>query len=231
MSTPKLSIVITFCNQSEYISKLLDSILSQETEYTYEVIIGLDGACDISERIILKYIEEHSNFKLFRLSSSSTLIPLSRASTNRLFLAQKTSGEYITFMDGDDFYIDNSRFQKLILILDGHYDYIGAAHSHRLYDHQNAIFKSIISPYSHNKLIRLESFLKEEKYLFSNDIIFRNIFRYTNITYIDRLYLNDTTLTLWFLTYGKIFFITTPMLGYRINIPSIYSGKKVIEKK
>lgn len=227
----KLSVLVTFCNQKEFIKDALDSIFNQITEYKYEVIVCIDGKCEGSEEIIMEYMSRYDNIALYKTSSPKDLIPLSRASYNRSLLASKALGEYVVFLDGDDFYIDKNKFQKAINFLDNNYEYMGFAHSHRLYDHKNNRFTSVISTYSKPTRISKSKLLNDNMYLFSNDIIFRNIFKYTNVKYINDLYLNDTTLTLWILKYGDIYFVPVPMLGYRVNINSIYSGKIPIEKR
>lgn len=42
----KLSVLVTFCNQRQYIKRALDSILAQKTNFDFEVLIGLDGVYD-----------------------------------------------------------------------------------------------------------------------------------------------------------------------------------------
>ncbi len=39
----KLSVLVTFCNQKEYIKDALDSIVNQKTNFDYEILVGLDG--------------------------------------------------------------------------------------------------------------------------------------------------------------------------------------------
>lgn len=42
----KLSILVTFYNQEEYVDRAMNSIFSQKTNFDYEIIIGDDGSSD-----------------------------------------------------------------------------------------------------------------------------------------------------------------------------------------
>ena len=50
-----LSILITFHKQKEYVSQLLDSIFSQATIYSYEVLIAIDGEDDGTLELVNTY--------------------------------------------------------------------------------------------------------------------------------------------------------------------------------
>lgn len=232
MKNYKLSVIVTFCNQSKFIQQAIDNILAQEVNFTYEILIGVDGDKDQDTLSILaKYTEKHKFIKVMMFDSSNELIGLSRASRNRYALAKRASGQYITFLDGDDFYISNELFQKAVRFLDYNFEYIGYAHAHQIYNDKTKEFGQIIRPFQVSSTFKSKDQLVNRKYLFSNDCVFRNYFDFHNLDYVDKYYLNDTTLVLWYLQYGDIFFNPEPMLAYRTNIDSIYTGKPWVEKR
>ena len=59
MNTPLLSIAIITYNQEKYISQTLDSVLQQEHEYSYEIVIGEDCSFDGTRKIIEDYVEKY----------------------------------------------------------------------------------------------------------------------------------------------------------------------------
>ena len=63
----KLSVLVTFCNQRQYIKRALDSILAQKTNFDFEVLIGLDGVYDGSEEIIREYTDKHDFIRLYKI--------------------------------------------------------------------------------------------------------------------------------------------------------------------
>lgn len=114
MNKIKLSVLVTFCNQKEFIKDALDSVFKQKTSFEYEVLVGLDGEDPESEKIIKEYpvkLFKCDNFKL-------DIIPIEKASNNRINILKHAKGEYFCILDEDDFYADNSRFQTPVDILD-----------------------------------------------------------------------------------------------------------------
>lgn len=89
-----LSIIIPMYNSEKYIKECLDSILSQNTDYTYEIILMDDGSTDGTSKVIIPYLD-NENIKLFRQKNSGQ----SSARNNALC---ESRGEYIMFVDSDD---------------------------------------------------------------------------------------------------------------------------------
>lgn len=101
----KFSIIIPVYNVEKYIRKCLESILNQSFD-DYEVIIVNDGSPDNSQNIINEYVEKNPNkFKSFIKENGGL-------SDARNYGVEKASGEYIVFIDGDD-YIENNFLEEI----------------------------------------------------------------------------------------------------------------------
>lgn len=87
---PKFSIIVPVYNVEKYIKKCLDSIFEQ-TFKDYEVIVVNDGTKDNSMDIVKKY-----DVKIVEQSNQG----LSEARNNGV---KKATGEYILFVDSDDY--------------------------------------------------------------------------------------------------------------------------------
>lgn len=90
-----LSIIIPMYNVEEYIGDCLASIKNQVGSINYEVIIVDDGSFDGSYQIVEKYCNENSNFKYYYQSNSGQ-------ASARNFGISKAEGDYIAFVDADD---------------------------------------------------------------------------------------------------------------------------------
>lgn len=226
----KLSILVTFCNQKEYIRESLDSIYSQKVNFEYEVLIGLDGKDDGSESIINEYLSKYPNTKLFKIDNSElNTINIEKASINRLNLINNAHGEYLSFLDGDDFYTSPVRFQKLVDILDKHHECIAALHDYTVYDHVTREYSPLSFLSDTETILSVAEYMQQNHKQFSC-FMFRNIF-YSNIpTDLNTSFINDSTLICYFLKYGNLYYIPEQMFAYRVNIPSIYSSRLPIIK-
>lgn len=90
----KVSVIIPVYNAQEYISKCLDSVINQ-TLTDIEIICVNDGSKDDSEKIIKEYMIKDNRIKLISQENQG----VSQARNNALKIA---SGEYISFVDADD---------------------------------------------------------------------------------------------------------------------------------
>ena len=101
----KISVIIPVYNSENTIIRTLDSIFSQNYK-NYEVIIVNDGSSDNSYNIIKKYCDNHANFFVYD-------IPNQGVSNARNFGLEKASGDYIIFLDSDD-WVDVEYFENII---------------------------------------------------------------------------------------------------------------------
>ena len=105
MNKPRLSIILPVYNTSKYLKKCLDSILSS-TFKDYELIVINDGSPDNSKEIILEYTKLFGE-KLKYIYKENT--GLSDTRNKGMSLAQ---GEYISFVDSDD-YISSEMYEEM----------------------------------------------------------------------------------------------------------------------
>lgn len=97
----RLSIIVPVYNVSKYLAKCLDSLLSQDLESDeYEIIVVNDGSTDNSGDIAQQYADKHSNITLIEQENQG----LSGARNTGIKLAK---GEYIQFVDSDDYLESN----------------------------------------------------------------------------------------------------------------------------
>ena len=58
-SKPLISVIVITYNQEQYIRQALDSIMAQETDYPFEVIIGEDYGPDGTRAICEEYAQKY----------------------------------------------------------------------------------------------------------------------------------------------------------------------------
>ena len=92
---PKVSFIIPVYNAEKCVSKCLESIISLSFK-DWEVIIVDDGSKDSSAEICDHYAEKDSRIKVFHKCNGGV------SSARNLGLSE-VSGEYVTFVDSDDF--------------------------------------------------------------------------------------------------------------------------------
>ena len=95
---PKISVIIPVYNAEKYLNKTLESILKQSLK-DIEVICVDDGSTDGSVEIIQSFIKKDDRVKLIRQNNQ-------HAGSARNTGLKEAQGEYIHFMDADDYVLN-----------------------------------------------------------------------------------------------------------------------------
>ncbi len=98
--TPKISIVIPVYNSAKYLRECLDSVVAQ-TFSDWEVVTVDDGSPDESPAILDEYASRDARFKVIHKANGG----VSAARNDGLDAA---TGEYILFVDSDDYLEQNA---------------------------------------------------------------------------------------------------------------------------
>jgi len=119
--TPLVSVVTTTYQHAPYIRQCLDSILMQETDFPFELIIGEDGSTDGTREICIEYANKYPDkIRLFLRDRKLTQYVTEDGRTvifNGYFSRAAARGEYIAMCEGDDYWIDPNKLKKQIKIL------------------------------------------------------------------------------------------------------------------
>lgn len=125
MEQPILSIYMTTYNHEKYIAEALDSILMQQTDYPYEVLIGDDASPDGTAAVLRAYEAKYPGvFQVFYHPVNL----VSQDKSNATFLRDRCRGKYVVALEGDDFWTDPHKIDTQIRFLESHPEYIAVAH-------------------------------------------------------------------------------------------------------
>ena len=100
LTKPKISVIIPVYNVEKWLNKCVDSILSQSYE-NFEVILVNDGSTDKSKDICDQYLKEDNRVKVFDILNSGQ-------SVARNIGLKEAKGDYILFIDSDDYISDKA---------------------------------------------------------------------------------------------------------------------------
>ncbi len=121
---PKISVVIPCYNGAKYIGKCLESVINQS--YTnLEIILVDDGSTDNTEKIVSAFLSD-SRIKYIKQENGG------EASARNTGIKSST-GEYIGFVDADD-YIDSKMYDKLYKAIEKTDADIAVCNYNQIYD-------------------------------------------------------------------------------------------------
>ena len=105
---PKVSIIVPVYNVEKYIEKCLESLVNQTLE-DIEIIVVNDGSKDNSKEIVEKYLEKYPKKMVYLEKENGGL------SDARNFAIPYAKGEYVAFLDSDD-YVELNMYEDMYKI-------------------------------------------------------------------------------------------------------------------
>lgn len=102
---PKISVIVPVYNTEKYLHRCIDSILSQ-TFTDFEVLLIDDGSTDSSGEICDEYAAKDARVRVFHKENGG-------ASTARIIGLDNAKGEWISFVDADD-WLDISLYHDML---------------------------------------------------------------------------------------------------------------------
>lgn len=102
----EVSVVILTYNHERYVRECLDSVLLQNTNFRFEILVGDDASSDDTPDILREYLERYPS--IFHLVLRQENIG---ATKNVYDMFQQAKGRYIAFVEGDDYWTDIYKLQ------------------------------------------------------------------------------------------------------------------------
>jgi len=210
-----VSVAIITYNHEEYIFEALESVVSQKTDFRFEIIIGDDRSQDKTQDILIKFKEKYSD-KINLILRKENI-----GSINNLEdVIHQCKGKYIAFLEGDDYWTDEFKLQKQVDFLELNEEYIGVAHRHHILhqNYKNKYFELYSTMFSEKKFT-FNDFTRYRFQFHMNSLMCRNIFtnepwKYHDLFHSSKLSM-DYTLFLVLLDEGNLYVLKDSMSVYR----------------
>ncbi len=221
-----VSISMAVYNHGKFLKKALDSILMQEVDFRYQIVVGEDASNDNSREILLEYAKRYPGYFLLIIHDKNVGIQ-----ENIRSKLPYLTGEFIAPLEGDDYWIDCQKLQKQVDFLRSNPDFSAVSHRAIIVDEKG----EKLSPKSYNRAYCQgpEFTIKHfEKYLMpgqTGTMLFRNYWqRFTpqqQNTYGLSTVMGDRKLTLVTFFTGRIHCMEEYMSAYRRH-PDSWNGTK-----
>lgn len=143
MVNSKVSVIVPVYNTEKYLRKCLDSLVNQTLDGV-EIVIVNDGSKDSSPQIIAEYMKEYPDrFVYASQENSGQAVARNKA-------LKMCTGEYIGFLDSDDF-VRTDMFERMYnAAVAEDADYVACGYTDITYDEAGNEIE--LEPYVHSKL-------------------------------------------------------------------------------
>lgn len=216
MNDIKLSIIVPTYNHERYIEECINSILMQEIDFSYEVLIGedcsKDGTAQVLRRLEHKLPEEYTIF--YREQNMGM-----GKTGNAWDLQCRAKGEYIITIEGDDFFLEKDKLKRQVEFLNNNKDFIAVTHNCKVVD-ENSKDKNETYPECKESEYTFKNYLKEELPGQLATIMYRGIYNEYGEKFYDEFklydfYPGDRLKAFLMLTGGRVRCIQEQLSAYR----------------
>ena len=214
----KVSVLMITYNQDQFVGQAIESVLSQQVDFEYELVIGEDCSTDRTREIVASFGAKFPD--RIRL-----LLPKSNLGMQENFKATLAacSGQYVAVLEGDDYWTSPLKLKRQVEFLDAHSDCA-------------ICFHSVVRSWpGQPESILPESRYQQDRYT-TRDLLFFNFIPTCSVVFRRGLFgeLPDWMGTLGFSDWpihilnsecGSIGFINQTMGVYRIHSEGAWSGR------
>lgn len=103
-----VSVIVPVFNAEKYLKKCIESVLVQ-TYQNWELVLVDDGSFDLSPKICDEYVILDNRIRVYHKKNTGV-------SDSRNFALDNIYGDYVIFLDADDFWCDNKVLEQLVKI-------------------------------------------------------------------------------------------------------------------
>ena len=225
----KINVIMPSYNCGKYLDHSVLSVFSQITEHNIILLISNDCSTDNTEDVLnrLKTTFIRDNFEMKVFNQTENLGEVN----NTKFLLDNCDGDYIAYIDADDFWISPNKIDSQIDFLENNLDYSMCFTGYLQYHDGEFIpianGSSWLSPPQYidiNKPITSSMFISENP-VSSSSRVFRNYKNLIKEYFINFPY-SDWPLNFEISLFGKIKYLNFSSFCYRIHNTSLTSKLK-----
>ena len=212
-----VSVCIVTYNQEKFLEQTLQSILNQNTDFQYEVIVGDDCSTDSTRKIIEGFLIKYPNI-VVPIFHKVNIGPIENIKS----VYKKAKGKYIYHLDGDDLALPG-KLQRQFDVMESNPDSVICTHDMRYIDAKG----NKVREWTHQKgkfnldylYLNLPFFAHSSK-MFRNDFIF---------DYFDSLHPKalDIEIHIEQARKGFIYHLDEELGAYRVDVGISNIGKKI----
>lgn len=225
-----VSVCIQTYRHSRYIKKCLDSILAQETDFDFEILLGEDESDDGTREICIEYAKKYpQKIRLFLHSRSNNIYVNDRPTGKFNFFnnLKNSVGKYIAICEGDDYWTDKTKLQKQIDFMESNTNYSICFHAVKLLIN-NKLQSDCLTEISGNEFTIAD--LACGNFIHTPSVVYRNVFPKTLPEYFNAVPVGDYPLHMLAARYGNIKYLPEAMAVYRIHEGGIHSENNIYRK-
>jgi glycosyltransferase involved in cell wall biosynthesis len=221
------SMFLTAClityNHKEYIAQALESVLSQKTAFTFDIVVADDFSTDGTREILLNYKNLYPD-RIHLILQSKNIGP----GNNWKDLITFSKSKYIAYLECDDYWTDSNKLQKQVDALEQNKNCnICCTRAESLY---NGDFILQPFPDNHRRIFEYSDLISIKNFINSATLLYRNILKEPFPDWFLKVPFGDLGLYMLLTRQSKIIYLEDVTAVYRVHPNGAWSGLSQIDK-
>ena len=219
---PLVDINLITYNHEKFVARAIESVLEQQANFAYRLIIGDDCSTDNTQSIIRSYAQQYPE-------RIQTLLALEHRGLGRqdrigLQVLRLSTAKYIALLDGDDYWTDRQKLQKQVNALEQDPDSAICFHDVRVFYEDGSRETGNSGSPSQKNIFTLEDLLVDN-FMQTCSVMFRNNLIRKLPNWYRKSIIGDWPLHVMVAQYGKIRYLDEVMAAYRIHRSGVWSAE------
>ena len=211
----RVSVICNAFNQQAYIRETLESLVSQQTDFAYEILVHDDASTDQTPAIIREFAEKYPDL----------VRPLFQAENQyskgaRIYLdiqIPRARGDYLALCEGDDYWTDPLKLQKQLDAMERHPELDLCAHAASMVAADTKVFLRTLGPGTETRVIPVEEVIRGGGgFVATNSLFFRKS-AYDRVPAFRRSFPFDYAMQIHGALRGGLLYLADNMSAYRVS--------------
>lgn len=223
----KVSVCVITYNHAPYIRQCLDSLLMQQTDFQYEIIVNDDCSTDGTTDILREYEAKHPEL-IKPIYHEENQVQKGIYHIFSTFTFPKAQGQYLAMCEGDDYWTDPLKLQKQADFLDAHPSHSMVFHAVR-YSYNNGTTKDIHRYDKDTEVCPIEDMINHGLGFCHLNTLMINRQQYGEgfSSWLPESYVEDSPIVMHCYGIGKVGYLNDMMSIYHYALPCSWSSSQL----
>lgn len=215
----KVSICCITYNHHAYIAEAISSFLMQNAKFKFEIVIADDASTDGTEKIIEDFAKKYPDkIKFYRHNKNLGMMG------NFFYCLEKCKSEYVSFCEGDDYFVDSMKLQKQFDLMEQNKQLSACCHNVNVYNQTKNEIEAHHTRHDNGILKLYDLIFKMPKGMIATSTLFCRRKAIGDLGWISQLAFGDFPLWINLYKFGPIYSISDNMSVYRKHDQGFTNG-------
>ncbi len=234
MIRPLVSVRLMTYNQEAFVRKTLESIMSQKTEFCFEVVVGDDFSSDQTLQILSSFQDtEKIKIRILQRERGDEY-DKKRQENGRIYnfvdILKHCNGRYIAPIDGDDFWTSDTKLQRAVDVLEANESVSVVFTNSERCSEDGAFTGRYLTDSKFSMRSDIKSLLRSNTAT-SGTVVYRQFDPAVLEPWIYDMNMGDWPVNLVALGDGDLFYLNDVSSAYRVHAGGVWSSSSELSRR